>query len=229
MVVGDVVDIQEVAQKRHVVNLVFASSMVGERGVRSKAAPGVLKDRLACASLTVVDDVVSSSAVLKVRRGVPHSVKRTVVERDAYLLAAQKVPKEAHRSAKGTVVGNVACLMVVGYAQKVCMEVQISVLPMEEERGVPFPVAPRVPVARLIVVSNMVGENGARSKIAGRVLRVVLTSARPTEVERGATGVRGNAKNLQEERMVSALHTAAWFRAGRRNEQECLGQASSTD
>lgn len=220
MVVEDAVDIQEGARKLHVGSLVCASGMVGERGARWKAAHVVPRDRLVCASLMAVDDVVNSLAVLKVLKGVPCSVKHMAVEKDAYLQAALKVPKGVRLSAKGTVVENVACLTVVGYALKACTEVQISVSHMVEERGVLFQAVPRAPVAGLIVVSDTVGENGVSLKTAVRALRAALTSARPTVVERGAAGARENARNLLGERAGCVLLTPACFRVGRRRKKE---------
>lgn len=220
MVGEDVVDFQEGAVKQHVGDRAFASSTEGERGVRWKDALEVLRGRLVCASPMVVDAVVNPWAVIRAHRGAPCSAKLMVVEKDAYLQAARKALKGARPSAKGTVVENVACLMGVGYARKVCMEVRVSVLLMAEERGVLFPTAPRAPVAGLIVASNMEGGSGVRSRTVGRVLRAVLTSARPMVVERGATGERENAKSLQGERVVCVLHTAAWSRGGRITKEE---------
>lgn len=148
----DAVDMQEGAVKQHVGNQAFASSMVGERGVRLKDALEVLRGRLVFASLMGVDAVVSLLAVLRGRRGAPCSAKLMEVESDAYFRAAPKVLKGARPSAKGTVVENGACLMGVGYARKVCMGAQISALLMEEERGVLFLTAPKVLVAGRIVV-----------------------------------------------------------------------------
>lgn len=152
MVVEDVAVFQEGAIRQHEGSQVFASSMVGERDVRLKVAPEVQRAKLDCASLMVEDAVVSSSVVLKVHKAVRCSVKRMVVERDAYLLGAQKVLKGVPLCAKDMVVESAASLTGVGYAQKVCMGAQITVLHMGVERGVRFLVVQRAHVAALIAV-----------------------------------------------------------------------------
>lgn len=94
-------------------------------------------------------------------KGVPCFVRHTVVENDACLQGVPKVPREVHLSAKGMVVENVVSSMVVGYAQKACMEVQISALPMVAERGVLFQAVPRAHGVELIAVSSTEVENVA--------------------------------------------------------------------
>lgn len=111
----------------------------------------MLRGRLVFASPMVEDAVVNSQSVPRVHRGALSSAKRTVVVKDAYLRGVRKGRKGVRLSAKGTVVENGVCSMVVGYAQKACMEVRISVWAMVEERGVLFLDVPKVPVGGPIV------------------------------------------------------------------------------
>lgn len=145
-------DIQKGVRKQHVESPASASSMVGERGARLKGAVVVLRERSVSASPMEVDVVVSFLIVLRVHKGAQCSVKHTVEENDAYLQVVLKVLKGAHLSAKDMAVERGACSMVVEYAQKVCTEVQTSVLLMVEGSGVLSRVVPRVHVAGRIAV-----------------------------------------------------------------------------
>lgn len=86
--------------------------------------------------------------------------------------------------------------------------------------------APRAPGDELIIVSGMVGERGAKLKVAAKVLKVALTFARLMGVGKDALGairVQILAKMialvmlLLEERMVCVHPTVAWFRTN-----ECM-------
>lgn len=142
---GDVIRLQGA-------NLGSAFDMVEGRGARLKAALEVLKDRLACAFLMEVDVVANTKVAPRVPRGVPCFARLMVVVSVAYLQDAPKVLKVAHLCARDMVEESGASLMEVGFAQRVFMEVQTSVLLMVEERGVLSQVAPRVHEVVLILV-----------------------------------------------------------------------------
>lgn len=112
-------------------------------------------------------------------------------------------------SARPMVVESAVCLMVEEFAQKACMEAQISVWPMVVENGVLFLGAPRVHVDALTAVSGMEEESVVKLKTVERVPKAVPTSARPMAVGRDAAGERENVKNLLGGRVGSVLHTAA--------------------
>lgn len=111
----------------------------------------MLRDRLVFASPMVEDDVVNSQGATRVHRGAPSSAKRMGVVKDVYLQGVRKGRKGVRLYAKGTVVENGVCSMVVGYARKACMVAQIFVWAMVEEKGVPFLDVPKVPVGGPIV------------------------------------------------------------------------------
>ena len=148
---ADAARIQEGAQRRLVGSLVFASDMVGERGVRLKAVRVALRVRSVCASLMVEGDAVISSAVERVLREVPRSVKRTVVGNGACLQAATRARRGTRPSAKGTEVGSAVCSMVARYALRACTGARISAWRTVGGRGARSQGAPRAPVAGRIV------------------------------------------------------------------------------
>lgn len=150
MVVGDVVAMREGAPKQHEVSQAVASGMAEERDVWLKAVLEVLRGRLGCAFLMVVDAVANSKVVRRVPKVVLHSARHMVVESDAYLLVARRERRVVLPCAKGMVVGSVASLTAVEYAQKVFMEAQTSVWHMVVGRGAVFLGVPRVHVAALI-------------------------------------------------------------------------------
>lgn len=169
----------------------------------------MLKDKLGCASLTGVDAVVSTVNVQRVHKGAPCIARHMVVGSVAHLQGAPKVLKEAPHCARHTVVGSVAFSMVVVFVQKAYTEEQTFVLLMVVERGVLFPVAPRVRVAVPTVVLGTAGVSGASLKAVGRVLKGAQISARPMEEESGVIGEMGSVKNSQGEKADSVLLTAA--------------------
>lgn len=179
----------------------------------------MLRGRLDYAFLMEADAVASTRDVLRVLKEAPCFVRHMVAGSVAYLLDAPKVLKGAHRFARGMVGENAASLMVVGSAQKVYTEAQIFVLPMVVEKDVPFPAAPRVHVAALIVVLSMVEGSGASLKTVERVPKVAQTSAKLMVGESDAAGEKENVRNLQGERVVYVLHTVAWFRSGRQRKE----------
>jgi hypothetical protein len=215
MVVAEDVGFQGDALRLHEASQGFVLDMAGGRGVRLKAAPVVLKDRLGCVFLMGVDAVVYTKHVRRVLRGVPCSAKLMVGEGDAYLQDAAKEPKGVRRCARDMVGESAACLMVVEFVQKVSMEGQTFVLPMVVERGVLCQAVQRVRVAVLIVVSGMVVGSGASLKIVGRVPKVALISARLMAGVNDVPGVRENVRSLPGVRVVYVLRTAAWSKRGR--------------
>lgn len=126
--------------------------MVGGKDVRWKAALVVLKDKLVCAFLMVVDAVASMKRAQRVPKEVPCIVRPMGEGRDVYLLDAQKALKGVLLFARDMVGESAASLMGVGFAQKVYMGAQIFVLLMVVERGVLCQDAQKVPVAALIAV-----------------------------------------------------------------------------
>ena len=79
-------------------------------------------------------------------------------------------------------------------------------------RGVELRDEQRVLVAVLIAVFATEEGSVESSKTVERVLKVALTSARPTVVERGATGEGENVRSLLGERVGYVRHTVVWFR-----------------
>lgn len=152
MVVEDDANFQKVAPRLLEASQGFALNTVGEKGVRWKAAPEVLKDKLACAFLMGVAAVAGTKDVIRVPKVAPCSARHMVVESDAYLQGAPKVQKGVRHCVKGTVGGSAVSLTVVGYAQRVYMEAQTFVLPMVVVRDVLCRAAQRVHVVELIVV-----------------------------------------------------------------------------
>lgn len=169
----------------------------------------MLKGKLGCASPTGVDAVVSIANVQRVRKGAPCFARHMVVGSVAHLQGAPKVLKEAPHYARHTVGASVAFSMVVVFVQKAYTEGQTFVLLMVVERGVLFPVAPRVHVAVPTVVLGMVGVNAASLKAVGRVLKGAQISARPMVEENDAIGEMESARNLQGEKAGSVLPTVA--------------------
>ena len=137
-----------------------------------------------------------------------------VGESDAYLQDAPKGLKGVRRCARDMVGESAACLMVVEFVQKVFMEGQTFVLPMVVERGVLCQAAQRVRVAVLIIVLGMVVGSGVSLKIAGRVPKVALISARLMAGVNDVPGVKGNVRSLPGVRVVYVLRTAAWAERG---------------
>lgn len=80
---------------------------------------------------------------------------------------------------------------------------------MVVERGVRFPVAPRVHVAVLTVVLGMAGVSVASLKAVGSLLKGAQISARPMVEENGVTGETGSVRNLQGGKAGSVLLAAA--------------------
>lgn len=212
MEVGDAVAIEEGAIKQHEESQDFASGMGEERDAKLKVASVVLKGRLVCVSLMVVGAAANSKVVIKVPKVALHSAKHMGVESDAYLLGALKELREAHLCAKDMVVVNAASLMGEGFAQKVSTEAQTFVSHMAVERGVLFRAVPRVHVAALIAVCATEEGSVASPKTVERVLKVAPISARPTVVERGASGEGGNVRSLLGGRVGYVQHTVVWFR-----------------
>lgn len=215
MVVADDVDIKMGATRLRGANQAFALDMEGVRGVRWKAAPVALKDRLVCASLMGADAVVSTRNVPRVHKGALYFARHMAAESVAYLQGAPKVPKGARHCARGMVGESAASLMVVEFAQRVSMGARTTVLPMVVERDALWQVAQRVHVAAQIVALGTGEGSDASLKTVGRVHKGAQISARRMVGERDAPGERENARNLQGARVVFVLLTVAWCRSGR--------------
>lgn len=122
MVVGDGVGIRLDAAKLLGANRVCVLNMAVERGVRSTVALVVQKDRWVCAYLMEEVGGASSKGVTRELREALCTAKLMVVENVVFSPVALRVLKVVPHFVKPTVEENDAFTTVVGFALKACTE-----------------------------------------------------------------------------------------------------------
>lgn len=212
MVVVHGVGIQGVAPRQPGASQGFALDMVGVRDVTWRDALGVQKGRPVFASLMGVGGVASLPGAPRGPRATQCSAKHMVVENDASLRGVLRAQRGVHHCARLMVGVNVACLMRVGFAQRVFMVGRTSVWLMAVGRDVAFQGAPKVHVVALTVAFAMVGGKGARLKTAGRAPKEALTFAKPMGAESGVVGEMESVRNLQGGEAGCVQPTTTWLR-----------------